>query len=181
LAPNSALENSIREFLSDPSKLPGEFTSWMVNHIQNNPPQIPITQIVGYQRESISARVTRTADSGTLPSGTRAPVTWQAARWNGGTMWDAGDPTKLQVRVPGKYFVWAEVSLDSGFCQLEIWKNNSTREAADGNNIGCGISTLLDLVVGDYVEVYVIAPNAGHVIHKENDTTPEFAMTRISQ
>lgn len=162
-----------------PSDVAPEFKKWLENFILVNVvPQIPAPQLQGFARASISCRLRRTSSQGGWVGGVRGNITWTSAEWDPSELWDGA--TKVVVKHAGKYLVWTSVEFSSQNGQLEIWKNNSTREAIAPSQGHPNLMTVLDMNTDDYVQVKVVPDGSTTVVNSEANHTPQIVVARLS-
>ena len=169
----------LQRILSFPEELPQKFASWVVEYMKVNAEEIPASAIVGSERESVSCRLRRTSDQTGFTGGVRADVVWTEAEWDPSAMWDSS--AKITVPRPGKYLVTASLEWQGGFDgQLEIWKNNTTREHIATSAGRVTVLTLLNMMKSDYIEIKVVPDNSASEINFEANHTPYAVIARIS-
>ena len=168
----------LQRILSFPEELPQKFASWVVEYMKVNAEEIPASAIVGSERESISCRLRRTSDQTGFTGGVRANVVWTEAEWDPSSMWDSS--SKITVPRPGKYLVVSSVEWQAFNGVLEIWKNDSTREHLDPSAGRTTVSTLLNMMKGDFIQIKVVPDNSDSVINFEANHTPYVSIVRIS-
>lgn len=116
-------------------------------------------------------RVHRTAVQ-SMANNARTPLSWQAASYQQGIAWSSGtNPTRLTVSVSGIYLLAANVKFANvvGGRRGVGWRPNGGSTAWDMQlNPGNGVDTLngvelIDLVAGDYIEVYGYQSSGGAI------------------
>lgn len=162
-----------------PTDMSPEFKKWLESFILVNVvPQIPALQLQGFARSSISCRLGRTSNQSGWTGGSRDNITWTSAEWDPSELWDGS--TKVVVKHPGKYLVWTSLEFSAQDGQLEIWKNNSTREAIAPTQNHPNLTTVLDMSVGDYVQIKVVPDGSSTVVNYEANHTPQVVVARLS-
>lgn len=100
----------------------------------------------------------------TIPNNAGTPIPWDAEVWDRDAMHDnATNNTRLTCRTAGVYLVIGNISIWSnptGLRSFWLKKNGTTVTCWNGQNAVVGDSTygsvvgLVELAVGDYIEVY---------------------------
>lgn len=162
------IQQTIADMLADPTSLPASFKSWLPQYLETNPPILPLSQMIGYQRQTQSSRVSNSSAQ-TVPTGaTRTVLTFDTKVFDYGGMWVSTANTKLTVQLKGKYLVGAHVNWAgvAGDKFVAIRTNGTTEIAAQVTPAPAAfapdqsVSSLLDLSVGDYIET-VVLQNSG--------------------
>lgn len=162
-----------------PQDIAPEFKKWLEQQVLVNiVPQIPAPQLQGFARSSISCRLRRTSDQTGWTGGVRDNMVWTSAEWDPSELWDGS--TKIIAKSPGKYLVWTSVEFETQNGQLEIWKNDSTREAIAPTQAHPNLTTVLDLRVDDFVQVKVVPDGSSTVVNYEANHTPQVVVARLS-
>lgn len=99
-----------------------------------------------------------------IGSGTTAKIQWDGLTYDSHGCYDVGN-YRYNVKIPGKYRISAYFEFASSFAssaiQMNVYKNGIGVETiyrdntTDGNRKPFG-STTLDLIAGDYIEIYLI-------------------------
>lgn len=125
-------------------------------------------------------------------------VSWDVEKWDagcsGGGVFDSGSPTRLTACSAGKYLVFANITWNNfvaGYRFAGLRVNGGGRilasEVTAGDaitNSDSSLTTVVELAVGDFVEV-VVFQNKGTPIEVSPgsappaDTTPAFGMTKL--
>lgn len=162
-----------------PQDISPEFKKWIEQQVLLNVvPQIPAAQLQGFSRSSLSCRLRRTTDQTGWTGGVRANMVWTEAEWDPASMWDSS--AKITVPYAGKYLVWTSVEFSVENGQLEIWKNNSTREALATSQAHPNVMTVLDMSKDDYIEVKIVPEGSSMVVNYEANHTPQVAVVRLT-
>jgi hypothetical protein len=107
-----------------------------------------------------------------------AALSWDVANWNTDNLWSAANPTRLTCQTPGKYLAMA--NLQAANATLELWlvKNGvtATHIADSAYQQYQLLSTVVDLSVGDYLELYGYNSNSGS---NTINQTAVMSLTRI--
>lgn len=149
---------------------------------------IPINQVVGYNSVTQSSRVQRSSAL-SLTTATLTKVTWQTEVFDYGGMVDiTAAPTKLTVRLAGKYVVVGNANFDAnatGQRLVEIIRNgtrvsvsNHLADTTAGNGTGIGTSGIIDCAVGDYLELQVSQSSGGN-LNLQADAGSSLSATRV--
>lgn len=165
----SALTDVITNYLTDDSNFPAEFKNWVVRYIETFPPQIPLSQVVGYSTATTFAiaQAPTAISSGTVETA----VSWGSVRKDAAAMWAAGSPTKLTCKQAGTYQCNSFLEWGTNTTGIRImWlrKNGTTHIDGDtvtpnANGSPSSASGLIDLAVGDYLEVTAIQNSGGNI------------------
>jgi hypothetical protein len=110
--PNQPKPDSTYQFLSDPSKLPPEFKGWLQNYFQDNPPNIPVGSIVGYQMQRLVVKLENTPQS--IPNNSETALTFAVVTSDKQHTFDGTSTIKL---------LYDGIYLASGFT---TWGANTT-------------------------------------------------------
>lgn len=163
------LVQQFKALLSDENNLPAQFKSWVTKWVETNPPNTPLSQVPGY---ALATSYVEATTPGAVASGT-VPVTvaWTAVRKNNAAMWATGSNTKLTAKTAGVYQVSAFIDWGTnavGIRRTWIRLNGTTNIAGDSaaptaQGAGQSCSGLIDLQVGDYVEVTAIQNSGGSI------------------
>jgi len=148
---------------------------------------VPLAYGAAIQSNVPSCRVYRsTAQS--IPNGALTTISFDAERWDTDNIHDpAVNPTRLTCRTAGKYLVVVSVEFAgnaTGNRQIAFQVNGSAysgfqRTAGDSAANELTTAAVLDLVVGDYVEV-VVSQTSGAALNAQSaGYAPEVAMTYI--
>lgn len=109
--------------------------------------------------------VYQTSSQSLTTSGTAYAISWDAEHYDNDGMWSASAPTRITIQTDGLYHFDAVVAFGSnasGYRELEIRKNGvAVRPRArdlpvSGVNHLVRASGDLDLLAGDYLEVFAI-------------------------
>ncbi len=175
------LSDYITQYLADPSNFPPEFKNWIVVYIETFPPVIPLSQVSGY---SVSTTYALVQTPALIASGTaEGALSWGSAVKDAQAMFAAGAPTKLTCKQTGTYEVNAFLDWGTnatGVRTIWIRKNGSTHVAGSSetpNANGCpqSASGLINLAVGDYLEVTGFQNSGGNIT-----PTGFFSAVRVS-
>lgn len=165
----SSLGLAITSYLSDPSNFPPEFKNWVTAWVETFPPNIPLSQVVGYSNATTYALV---QTPGAVSSGTvETAFTWGSAVKDAAAMFSTGANTKLTCKQAGTYQVSAFLDWGTnatGVRTVWIRRNGSTHVAGSSetpNANGCpqSASDLVVLAVGDYLEVTGFQNSGGSI------------------
>jgi hypothetical protein len=123
-----------------------------------------------HQHARISCRVTCSGHP-SIPNITGTPIPWDSEQWDTDAMHDnVVNNTRLTCSTAGLYLVIGNISFitnATGFRTCSLKKNGTTLVCWNGQNAIVGDSTygsivgLVDLSVGDYVEVYAYQNSGG--------------------
>ena len=162
-----------------PADISPEFKKWLEQYILVNiAPQIPAAQLQGFSRSSASCRLRRTSNQGDWVGGVRGNVVWTEAEWDPSSMWDGS--TKVIPPFPGKYLVITSIEFSAQNGQLEVWKNDSTREAITPTEAHPTVMTVLDMNKGDFIQVKVVPDGSSTIVNYEANHTPYVAVVRLT-
>lgn len=165
----------------------GELKTWL----EQNPPAIPVTQVIGYTTNAQSVLVSNSG-SQTIPSGGIHILSWDTTVFDkpaGGQHSTSSNTSRLTCIVAGRYLVSAMVPFASGaalgtFRDMTLYKNGVSlqlfMQVPPVNGMTTGMVATFppqDLAVGDYVELEV-DHDAG--VNLTVSTDARFSMTRIA-
>lgn len=130
-----------------------------------------------------SSRVYRSTAQA-IPSATWTNVTFDTVRWDRGAQWSSGSPTRLTCQVAGTYHVYAHVQWNAqatGLQRVAILQKNGSPIVAigglygatiqGGSNPNSPLSTVLDLIPGDYITLLVSQDSGSSVNLVQGDAT----------
>jgi hypothetical protein len=128
-----------------------------------------------------SAKVYRTTTQA-ISASAQVAISFDAKEWDTDTMWSAGAPTRLTCKTAGKYLVVGALWLSGGtgtLRLLNLLKNNVVVSDQVGPVANCRMnaSMILDLQVGDYVELSTFNDSA--VTADSNPRTPWLEATYL--
>lgn len=124
------------------------------------------TAIVDSERASVYQSSSQTFGT----SGTAAAITWGATHYDTSSFWSAGNPTRLTIPRTGVYHIDTQIAWGSnatGYREIELRKNGTAvrgrdrRVPASGVTAISAVSVDLDLVAGDYLEVWATQTSGG--------------------
>lgn len=105
-------------------------------------------------------------------------------------MWSSGSPTRLTVATAGRYDVHARIGFNgnaTGVRDLKFYKNgvalspHYSRETGSATGNTVELTAVLDLVEGDYIEVYAFQNSGGNLaIGYSADSMPYASMVRLN-
>ncbi len=130
----------------------------------------PVLQVITPTAPTASARVYR-SNAQTFTEDTLAAVSFDTEDFDSDDYWDVGDPTKLTIpdSKAGKYTVVGQISWvifgGTGDVTLGIYVNGTLESSSVANVTGITprlqVSAILDLAVGDYVELKATVNEGG--------------------
>lgn len=134
------------------------------------------------QPPSVGAKVIRNGTH-SIPNNTDSKVQWTGALWDTDSMWDIANPYRITAKTPGKYLIVSKLrwsASQAGTRQMSIVINNlakvpgSVNDSATGNTVGQDqmAFAVVDLAVGDYIEVWVWQ-NSGGGVDLENASSTD--------
>jgi hypothetical protein len=136
-----------------------ELRLWFEMH----PFAVPLSQVLGYEQQTQATRLARSAFS--VANATNTVLDWDSEVFDFGGLHDLStNPSRITIETAGKYLVGAYlqfVANATGVRVVSILLNGSTISGDQRVTAGAGVTTnitpvaLLDLAVGDYVEVLV--------------------------
>jgi hypothetical protein len=166
----------------------GQLRLWL----EMNPPSIPVDQVLGFNVARSAVRVYSNAAI-SVPNITATALTFNAEATDTDTIHDTGANTsRLVCRTAGKYLAWGNVEWATGagnVRSLGIVFNGTTVVGSDvrgpvaGGNITTQTvtSNVLDLVVGDYIELVAYQDSGGALnVNYAGAYSPQFAMIRVN-
>jgi hypothetical protein len=131
------------------------------------------------------ARVYNTAGQ-TFSGLSSAAITFNTARYNRGTMWAIGSPTRLTAPSTGIYVIGASIQFSIGRPILWFRVNGAT-QITSLNTTNAGqlspppLSTIYQLNATDYVEAMITVPDSGSLTNiAAGNYTPEFYAQLVS-
>lgn len=162
-----------------------EFLGQLKTWLEENPPAIPLTQIVGYQQQTQATRVELATDQ-TINTASSTRVTFDSVAFDYGGMWDASSHV-MRVRLAGKFVVGTCVSFaasDTGFRNVFLWQNASVVADSILPTLGTGsttdvnVATMLDLTPSDVLWIEA-EQTSGADLDIVSGTTSNFWFVRV--
>ena len=184
-AANEAVLPVVKNIFDVSAEFLGQLKTWL----EQNPPSIPITQIIGFTQKTQSVRAAKSALQ-TLTTGAYAVLTWDVTDFDlpsGGQHSNTTNNSRLTVVVDGRYLVTAFADFatsGAGIRSLKIYKNGVDQilpvpsvPSAESTWAVLASWPPLDLVRGDYLEVYAFQSSGGNL-----NLSPysKFSMTRMA-
>lgn len=133
-----------------------------------------------------SARVFRSTVQG-IPTGVVTPISFDSVRYNNGTVWAIGNPTRLTAPVTGRYLIGGSLqyaAVSAGFANVSVRVNGTTPIVASADirpststQETLSVNTIYLLNATDYVELAAFHNASGSVnILVAGNQSPEFWM-----
>ena len=136
----------------------------------------------------IGARVYRSTNQ-SIPTGTLTAITFDATRYDTDGLWAAGTPTRLTCTRPGIYLACGGVRFaanGTGGRAVQIGVNGTAYGSSFGPPIAgdatdVQATTVVQVAVGDYVEVFVYQTSGAALdVVRAGAWSPEFALHRLA-
>jgi hypothetical protein len=165
-------------------------TNWVAQKIVNA--QIDAAAAIAHSKILVPAcRVYHSVDQ-SLATGGNAALTFNSERFDNDAIHDTGtNPTRLTCKTAGKYLIAATLRFAQAgggtFRQTFFKVNGTTSIATDlrlpsaSQDIDVTISTIWDMAVNDYVELFAGQDSGGAInIKASSAQSPEFMMVKVA-
>lgn len=186
MAVSEALAAQFSEWMSDSNNYPPQLGAWINDYFSVNPPNLPFSQLVGYQ-DAVASAYVKITSTFSVASVSSLAVQWTSTSWDTKALFSSGSNTRLTARSSGKWLAWGYVEFanntTAGLRRVTIRANGGTTLAGQDGPPSVGTTTTFLNVTapfstngGDYVELIPFQDSGGAI----NLNNASFAIFRVS-